>query len=146
MNKGLVNGINSQIQFFSRLNIVYQPISKFIDPISTTDFINFCYIHFQKLHSFKNFLSERNQKGLILKIGNRRSYKHYTISINKKNNLSIFKAEMKNDFIKDFQDLLITSSFEEYKFESKIAYPFFKYSFEIFSSLNQPFQIDWLAY
>ena len=53
---------------------------------------------------------------------------------------------MKNDFIKDFQDLLITSSFEEYKFESKIAYPFFKYSFEIFSSLNQPFQIDWLAY
>lgn len=52
---------------------------------------------------------------------------------------------MKGDLIKDFQDLLITSSFEEYEFESKIAYQFFEYSFEIFSSLNQPSHIDWLA-
>ena len=52
---------------------------------------------------------------------------------------------MKGDLIKDFQDLLITSSFEEHQFESKIAYQFFKYSFEIFSSLNQSSHIDWLA-
>ena len=130
---------------FSRLDIVYQRISKSTDTISTIDFINSCYIQFQELHSSKNLLSERNQKGLILKIGNRRSSKHYRIYTNKKNNLLRFEAEMKGDLIKDFQDLLITSSFEEYEFESKIAYQFFKYSFEIFSSLNQPSHIDWLA-
>ena len=130
---------------FSRLDIVYQRISKSNDPISTIDFINSCYIQFQELHSSKNLLSERNQKGLILKIGNRRSSKHYRIYTNKKNNLLRFEAEMKGDLIKDFQDLLITSSFEEHQFESKIAYQFFKYSFEIFSSLNQSSHIDWIA-
>jgi hypothetical protein len=130
---------------FSRLDIVYQRISKFNDPVSTIDFINSCYIQFQELHSSKNLLSERNQKGLILKIGNRRSSRHYRIYTNQKNNLLRFEAEMKGDLIKDFQDLLITSSFEEHQFESKIAYQFFKYSFEIFSSLNQSSHIDWLA-
>nr|ULD16200.1 hypothetical protein [Cylindrotheca closterium] len=130
---------------FSRLDLVYQRISKSNDPFSTMDFINSCYIQFQELHSSKNLLSERNQKGLILKIGNRRSSKHYRIYTNKNNNLLRFEAEMKGDLIKDFQDLLVTSSFEEQKFESKIAYQFFKYSFEIFNSLNQPSHIDWLA-
>lgn len=37
---------------------------------------------------------------------------------------------MKGDLIKDFQDLLITSSFEEHEFEGKIYYQLFKYSFE----------------
>ena len=49
---------------------------------------------------------------------------------------------MKGDLIKDFQDLLITSSFEEHQFESKMTYQYFKYSFEIFSSLNQSSYID----
>jgi hypothetical protein len=52
---------------------------------------------------------------------------------------------MKGDLSKDFQDLLLTSSFEEDQFESKIAYQFLKYSLEIFSSLNQSSDIDWLA-
>ena len=130
---------------FSRLDLVYQRISNSNDPISTIDFINSCYIQFQELHSSKNLFSERNQKGLILKIGNRRSSKHYRIYTNQKNNLLRFEAEMKGDLIKDFQDLLITSSFEEHQFESKIAYQFFKYSFELFSSLNQPSHMDWLA-
>jgi hypothetical protein len=130
---------------FSRLDIVYQRISKFNDPVSTIDFINSCYIQFQELHFSKNLLSKRNQKGLILKIGNRRSSRHYRIYTNQKNNLLRFEAEMKGDLIKDFQDLLITSSFEEHQFESKIAYQFFKYSFQIFSSLNQSSHINWLA-
>ena len=82
---------------------------------------------------------------MILKIGNRRSSKQYRIYTNKKNNLLRFEAEMKGDLIKDFQDLLIISSFEGYEFESKITYQFFKYSFELFNSLNQPSHIDWLA-
>ena len=62
---------------FSRLDVVYQRISQSNDLVSTIDFINSCYIH-----SYKNFLSERNQKGLILKIGNRRSSRHYRIYTN----------------------------------------------------------------
>ena len=131
---------------FSRLDLVYRRISKPNDPISNTEFINFSYIQFQKLYSSKKLASERNQKGLVLKIGNRRSSKHYRIYSNKKNNLLRFEAEMKGDLIKDFQDLFITSSFEEHQFESKIAYQFFKYSFELFSPLHQSSDIDWLAY
>ena len=127
----------------SRLDIVYQRISKTDDPVSNIDFINSCYVQFQELHSYKNLVSERKQKGLILRIGNRRSPKHYRVYINQKN--LRFEIEMKGDLIKDFQDLLITSYFEEHEFESKIACQFFKYSFELFSSLNQPSHIDWLA-
>lgn len=129
---------------FSRLDIVYQRVSKSNDPVSTLDFINSSYIQFQELHSSKNLRSERNQKGLILKIGNRRSSKYYRIYTDPKNNILRFEAEMKGDLIKDFQDLFITSSFEEYEFESKLAYQFFKYSFELFYSLNQSSHIDWL--
>jgi hypothetical protein len=129
---------------FSRLDLVYERVSKFNDPISPIDFINSCYVDFQALHSSKNLLSERNQKGLILKIGNRRSSRHYRIYTNQKNNLLRFEAEMKGDLIKDFQDLLVTSCFDEDEFESQIAYEFFKYSFQLFSLLKKPSHVDWL--
>ena len=130
---------------FSRLDVVHQRISKPNDPISPKDFINSCHQQFQDLHSSKNLSSEKNKKGLVLRIGNRRSPKYYRMYTNKNNNLLRFEAEMKGDLIKDFQDLLITSSFERHEFESRIAYQFFKYSFELFHFLNQPCHIDWLA-
>ena len=129
----------------SRFDLVYQRTPKSNDQISNIDFINSCYIQLQELHSSKNLFSQRKQKGLILKIGNRRSSKHYRIYTNKNNHILRFEAEMKGNLIKDFQDLLITSSFEEREFESKIAYQFFKYSFETFSLLNQSSHIDWLV-
>jgi hypothetical protein len=128
----------------SRFDLVYQRTSKYKDPISNIDFINSAYIQFQQLHVSKNLLSERNQKGLILKIGNRKSSRHYRIYTNQKNNLLRFEAEMKGDLIKDFQDLFITSSFQQSEFERKLAYQFFKYSFQLFSSLDQSSHIDWL--
>lgn len=106
----------------SRLDLVYQRIYKSNDPIFSRDFINSCYIEFQDIHSYKKLVSERNQKGLILKIGNRRNSRHYRIYSNQTGNLLRFEAEMKGDLINDFQDLLITSSFEEHQFETKIAY------------------------
>ena len=145
VRQGLIQWKKFPNPVFSRLDLVYQRISKSNDRISTIDFINSCYIQSQDLHFSKNLVSERNKKGLILKIGNRRSSKHYRIYTNQKNNLLRFEAEMKGDLIKDFQDLLITSSFEEHEFESKLAYQFFKYSFELFSPLNQSSHIDWLV-
>lgn len=62
---------------------------------------------------------------MILKIGNWRSAKHYIIYTNKKDNILRFEAETKGDLIKNFQELLITSSFKEYEFKSKIVYQLF---------------------
>lgn len=67
---------------FSSLDLVCERIFKFNGLISTVNFIHSCYIEFQDLHSSKNLLSERNQKGLILKIDNRRSSRHYRIYTN----------------------------------------------------------------
>lgn len=119
------------------MDIAYQRASKSNDPISSIEFRNSAYLQFQELNFSKNLVSEKNQKGLILKIGNRRSSNHYRIYTDpkNKNNILRFEAEMKGNLIKDFQDLLITSSFEEDLFESKLAYQFFKYSFELFSPL-----------
>ena len=55
-----------------------------------------------------------------------------------------FEAETKGDLIKNFQELLITSSFKEYEFKSKIVYQLFKYYLEIFNYLNPLFYINWL--
>lgn len=130
---------------FSRLDLVYQRTSKSKDPISNTDFINASYIQFQHLHPFKSLLSRRNHKGLLLKIGNRRSSRHYRIYTSQMNNdLLRFEAEMKGNLIKDFQDLLVTPYFDEHQFERKLAYQFFKYSFELFRLLNKPYHVDWL--
>jgi hypothetical protein len=129
----------------SRFDLVYERRNKPTDKISATEFINSSFVEFQDLHPFKNLLAERNRKGLLFKIGHRKGRRHYRIYTGKHPNSLRFEAEMKGDLIKDFQDLLITSSFEEHEFESKIAYQFFKYSFEIFSSLNQSSHIDWLA-
>lgn len=132
---------------FSRLDIVYQRASKSNDPISSIEFRNSACLQFQELNFSKNLVSEKNQKGLILKIGNRRSSNHYRIYTDpkNKNNILRFEAEMKGNLIKDFQDLLITSSFDEHRFESRIAYQFFKYFFELFTPLNQSSHIDWLV-
>lgn len=129
---------------FSRLDLVYQRISKPTDQISTPAFINSVYIQFQELHSSKNLLSEKNQKGLILKVGNRRSPRHYRIYTDQNNTLLRFEAEMKGDFIKDFQDLILNTQFPQHQFETKLAYHFFKYSYELFSSLDESSHLDWL--
>ena len=79
---------------------------------------------------------------MILKIGNRKGRRHYRIYT--RNNSLRFEAELKGDLIKDFHDLLIASNFEEQDFETRLSYQYFKYSFEILSSSNQPSHLDWL--
>lgn len=128
----------------SRFDLVYRRISKSNDLISPRDFINFSYFESQEVHPSKNIKAEKKQDGLILKIGHRSNEKHYRVYSNPKNNLLRFEAEMKGNLIKDFQDLLITSSFQEDQFESKLAYQFFKHSFGLFSRFKQPSHLDWL--
>jgi hypothetical protein len=118
----------------SRFDLVYERINKSTDKIATKEFINSSYTQFQELHPYKNLLSERNRKGLLLKIGNRKGRRYYRVYTGKHQNNSLrFEAEMKGDLIKDFHDLLVASTFDQQDFESRLSYQFFKYSFQLFS-------------
>lgn len=128
----------------SRFDLVYERSHKSTDKISTKEFLNSYYIEFQDLHPYKNIASERNQKGLLLKIGNRKGRRHYRVYTGHKKNSLRFEAEIKGDLIKDFHDLLVASTFEQQDFESRLSYQFFKYSFQLFSISNQTSHIDWL--
>ena len=126
----------------SRFDLVYERTNKSTDKIDPKEFLNSSYIQFQESHPNRKLVSERNRKGLIFKIGNRKGLRHYRIYT--RNNSLRFEAEMKGHLIKDFHDLLITSNFEEQDFETRLSYEYFKYSFELLSPSNQPSHLDWL--
>jgi hypothetical protein len=128
----------------SRFDLVYERKNKNNDKISNQEFLNSSYLEFQTLHPYKNIVSERNQKGLLLKIGNRKGRRHYRIYTANYNNSLRFEAEMKGDLIKDFHDLLIASTFDQQDFETRLSYEFFKYSFQLFSLSINTSHIDWL--
>ena len=128
----------------SRFDIVYERRNKSTDTISPKEFINSSFVEFQDLHLFKNLLAERNRKGLLLKIGHRKSARHYRIYTGHQNNSLRFEAEMKGDLIKDLHDLLIASTFDQQDFETRLSYQFFKYSFQLFSLTIHTSHLDWL--
>jgi len=130
----------------SRLDLVYERDNKSTDKATTKEFLNSSYIEFQDLHPYKNLVSERNRKGLVLKIGNRKGRRHYRIYTGKHQNSLRFEAEMKGDLIQDFRDLFFASTFDQQEFESRLSYEFFKYSFQLFVLSMQTSHIDWLIH
>ena len=123
----------------SRFDLVYQRTNKSNDKINSKKFINSCFEQFLDYHPHKNLVIEKNKKGLIFKIGNRRSSRYYRLYT--KDNGLRFEFEIKYK-INDFYKLLLESRFEE--FEKILSYQFFKYSFEIFQCSQHPSHIDWL--
>ena len=130
----------------SRFDLVYERRKKSTDKSTTKEFLNSSYIQFQELHPYKNLVSERNRRGLLFKIGSRKTQRHYRIYTGNQNNSLRFEAEMKGDLIKDFHDLLIASTFDQQDFESRLSYEFFKYSFQLFALSMQTSHIDWLIH
>jgi len=130
----------------SRLDLVYERVNKSTDKATTQEFLNSSYIEFQELHPYKNLGSERNRKGLVLKIGNRKGRRHYRIYTGKHPKSLRFEAEMKGDLIQDFRDLFFASTFDQQEFESRLSYEFFKYSFQLFYLSMQTSHIDWLMH
>ena len=128
----------------SRFDLVYQRSNKLTDKISATEFINSSFVQFQNLHPYKNLVTERNRKGLLLKIGNRKGRRHYRVYTGHQNNSLRFEAEFKGDLIKDFHDLLIASTFDQQDFETRLSHQYFKYSFELFSRSIHTSHLDWL--
>ena len=88
----------------------------------------------------KNVSFEKNKKGLLFKIGNRQSARHYCLYT--KDNFLRFEFEIKRNFIKDLHQLLIQKRFEE--FEKILSYQFFKQPFELFHYSTQSSLFDWL--
>lgn len=128
----------------TRLDLVYQRKNLSIDKTTVTEFINSSFIEFQTDHPRKNLQVEKNQKGLVFKIGSRKSQKYYRLYT--KNNFLRFEFEIKGNIIQDFQplllELLLEQRFEE--FERKLSFQFFKHSFELFHFATQTSHLDWL--
>ena len=113
-------------EFFSyailgRLDLNYVRKNKKDDTISVRQFLQNCQT--KLIPTNKNISLEKNSKGLILKIGTRRS-NHYSRIYQGKNFLK-FEHEIKGKFIKTYQTLLIQDYFEE--FEHKLSLHFLTY-------------------
>lgn len=89
-----------------------------IDKISSSEFLQHCYTKLQK--TTKNVKLEKNNKGYILKIGNRKSNHYYRI-YQKPNDLK-FEYEIKGRALKQLYSLLVDNSFEQ--FEKKLYFQF----------------------
>jgi hypothetical protein len=124
----------------SRIDLYYDRRNQSTDKIHSQEFINSSFLEFQNHHSRKNIQVEKNQKGLVFKIGSRKSQKYYRIYT--KDNFLRFEFEIKGNFIQDLQSLLLEQRFEE--FEQILSYQFFKHSFKLFHSSTQSYHLDWL--
>ena len=96
----------------SRFDLVYERAKKPTDKANTTEFLNSSYIEFQDLHPYKNLVSERNRKSLVLRVGNRKGRRYYRIYTGKLEKSLRFEAEMKGDLIQDFCDLFFSVTFD----------------------------------
>ena len=103
-------------------------------------FINF-FLHASVLKLSSLLLSFfKNQEGLVIKFGNKQSNRHYRVYT--KNNILRFEFEFKDKNKLNYYHILLQQShFEE--LERILSHQFFKYSFEIFSSAQQPDHIEY---
>ena len=122
----LVKQTSINWEFFSsailgRFDLNYVRKSKTDDKISVRQFLQNCQTKLMQTN--KNISLEKNSKGLILKIGTRRSNNYSRIYQGK--NFLKFEHEMKGKFIKTYHTLLIQNHFEE--FEHKLSIHFLTY-------------------
>ena len=113
-------------EFFSsailgRFDLNYDRKKKTDDKISVRQFLENCQTKLMQTN--KNISLEKNSKGLILKIGTRRSNNYSRVYQGK--NFLKFEHEMKGKFIKNYHTLLIQNNFEE--FEHKLSIHFLTY-------------------
>ena len=122
----LVKQTSINWEFFSsailgRFDLNYARKNKTDDKISVRQFLQNCQTKLMQTN--KNIRLEKNSKGLILKIGTRRSNNYSRIYQGK--NFLKFEHEMKGKFIKTYHTLLIQNHFEE--FEHKLSIHFLTY-------------------
>jgi hypothetical protein len=102
-----------------------------------TDFLENCQKNLKQTN--KNFSFDKNSKGLILKIGSRRS-NHYSRVYQVKNSLK-FEYEMKGKFLQKYHLLLVENRFDE--FEHKLSSHFLVYFAKLLPLQHS--YLDWLV-
>ena len=107
----------------SRFDLYYSRTKKIKDKISVRDFLENCQRKLKQTN--KNVSFEKNPKGLILRIGSRRS-NNYSRIYKMKNSLK-FEHEMKGKFIQNYHLLLVSNNLE--KFELSQEYKEYQQNF-----------------
>lgn len=121
----------------SRFDLYYSRQKTIRDQTSVREFLSNC--HDKLILTNKNVNFEKNSKGLLLKIGNRKS-NHYSRIYEGKNFLK-FEHEMKGRFLQKYHTLLVQNRLEE--FESHLT-QYFLYRFGKILPLNYSYT-DWLV-
>ena len=121
----------------SRFDLYFERNYKTADKISGREFLQNSQKNLKQTN--KNISLEKNRKGWILKIGNRKS-NHYFRIYETKNSLK-FEHEMKGKVLQQYHLLLVENRLEE--FEQKLSYQFF-ISFGKLLSLQFSY-LDWLV-
>ena len=129
-------------EFFSsailgRFDLNYVRKDKTDDTISVRQFLQNCQTEITQTN--KNISLEKNSKGLILKVGTRRSNNYSRIYQGK--NFLKFEHEMKGKFVKTYHTLLIQNHFEE--FEHKLSIHFLTYFGKVLPLQHS--YTDWLV-
>jgi len=122
----------------SRFDIYYSRENNKQDKISSADFLENCYNKIRQ--TTKNVTLEKNRRGLILKIGNRKS-NNYSRIYQEKNSLK-FEYEIKGRSLQKSYNLLILNNFEE--MELNLTKRFLLYFGKLLPL--QDSYLDWLVF
>jgi hypothetical protein len=121
----------------SRFDLYYYRENKKQEKISSTNFLDNCYKKLKQTN--KNVSLEKNRKGFILKIGNRKS-NQYSRIYQTKQGLK-FEHEMKGKFLQHYHLLLVENRLEEFEHHLTEC---FLYRFGKVLPLNYSYT-DWLV-
>ena len=121
VQKNLIDWTVLYSGILSRFDLHYSRNNKIADKISGRDFLNNCLRELKQTN--KNVSLEKNTKGLVLKIGNRRS-NNYSRIYEEKNSLR-FEHEMKGRFLQKYHLLLVENRLEE--LEQKLSSHYLTY-------------------
>jgi len=105
----------------SRFDLYYSREKKRDDKISHREFLQGCQKQLEQTN--KNVQLEKNSKGCILKIGNRKS-NHYSRIYEGRNSLK-FEHEMKGKFLQNCHSLLVSNNLKN--FEQELTNHYFHY-------------------
>ena len=122
----------------SRFDLYYSRKNKTNDKISVTDFLENCHRKLKQTNKHVSF--DKNFKGLVLKIGSRRS-NHYSQIYQVKNSLK-FEHEMKGKFLQEYNLLLVSNLKSLEEFEHNLS-KHFLYNFGKLLPLHYSY-LDWL--
>ena len=121
IQKGIISWKIFSSGVLNRFDLYYSRNKKITDKISVQDFFENCQRKFRQTN--KNVSFEKNTRGFILKIGNRRSNNYSRIY--ETNNSLKFEHEMKGKFLQKYHLLLVLNRLEE--FEQKFSSHFLLY-------------------